>query len=168
MDGTQFRGLTIKSAGITTDDTEGTTLATLSAIGQAITFPKPAADAMASTATAETAIGQLAGVAGRMTSITFLPSAALTGDATNNAVITIRRRPAVLGTPAVTLATLTTTASWVAFVPVTFTLANVALVAGDGITLEIAKGGTGVAVPSGTLTCQAVLSANVNSLTQAP
>lgn len=117
--------------------------------GDRYAVTKSAADAMANTATAETATAwRSVAYAGKVTSVIVNPTAALTGDPTNNAVITISKRDAA-GANALTVATLTTTASWVAGTAVAFTLtsANVALVAGGSLTLTITKGGSGVVVP---------------------
>lgn len=118
-----------------------------------IKFKKVAADAMASTTTAETAT-PWEGIytAGQVTAIYAHPTAALTGHATDNAVITVSKRDAA-GANKTTLGTLTTTASWVAGTRVAFTLtaANLAVVEGGSITMEIAKGGSGVAVPISTI-----------------
>jgi hypothetical protein len=113
------------------------------------TFFKTAADAMASTTTAEAANcwNRLLS-AGRVKAIRVHSSAALTGDPTNNAVITVSKRDAA-GANLATLGTLTTTASWVAGTSVAFTLtnANLDVVQGGSLTFSIAKGGTGVVVP---------------------
>lgn len=166
MNGAQFRAITIKNAGITASDTEGTTLATIASICVELSFQKTAADAMANTATAEFLLGKMPGVAYRLISAEYVPAAALTGDATNNAVFTLRRHPAA-GGAGVTIATLTTTASMVQWVATALTNSNVLGVASDSITLEISKGGSGVAVPAGVLRCVFALSGDVTSLTQA-
>lgn len=113
-------------------------------------FEKAAADAAASTATAETVVF-VAGGPLTLTNLGVVPSAALTADAANNATITITRRNAD-GTGNVTVATLVTDVaggSWTAFVRKNFgTMANTTMTAGQMLTLTIAKGGTGVVVPS--------------------
>lgn len=112
-------------------------------------FTKTTADAMASTATAEAATPWIRNhTVGLVRAIRVHPTAALTGDPTNNATITVSKRDAA-GANLTTLGTLTTTASWVAGTSVSFTLtaANLAVVAGGGFTMSIAKGGTGVVVP---------------------
>lgn len=122
---------------------------------QAQTF-KAAADGAASTATAETAFFQ-APVDLVIEQVEFVPSAALTADNANNAVITVTRRNAD-GTGNVTVATVTTNVAsgnwtqWVSKV-LTLTAANAGLSAGMILTLTIAKGGTGVVVPAGQLIC---------------
>lgn len=112
-------------------------------------FVKTAADGTAATTTAEagTPWNYLLSN-GRVRRIIIKPTAALTGDPTNNAVITVSKRDAAGGTKT-TLGTITTTASWVAGVnvSVTLTAANLDVVAGGALTCEIAKGGTGVVVP---------------------
>lgn len=113
-------------------------------------FGKPAADGAAGTATAETSIFR-ATEACRILAVYFVPSAALTGDVTNNATLTVKTRDGA-GGAASSVAALTTTASWTAFVPASLgAISNGALAAGAILTLTIAKGGTGVVVPSGTL-----------------
>lgn len=112
-------------------------------------FSKTAADAMANTTTAEAASNwKRIFATGLVKAIRVHSSAALTGDPTNNAVITVSKRDAA-GANLTTLGTLTTTASWVAGTSVSFTLtaANLAVVAGGSLTFSIAKGGSGVAVP---------------------
>ena len=122
-------------------------------------FWKPAADGAASTATAET-IFLAATRKFRVTSVKYLPSAALTADNTNNAVLTLRRRDAD-GTNAVSVATITTniaSGNWVQWVAkalvLSGTAANLVLAEGQCLTLEITKGGTGVVVPAGSLEIQ--------------
>lgn len=114
-------------------------------------WQKDAADGAAATATAEQAFA-LVTHAGTLLEFSVLPSAALTADAANNATITIRRRPAADPATPQTLATLVTDVaggSWVAWTKKAFTLANTALLAGDVLTVQITKGGTGVVVPAG-------------------
>jgi hypothetical protein len=114
-------------------------------------YQKAAADGAAGTPTAETPIAsvQNPGVAvfGQ-----FVPNAALTGDPSNNATLSILKRTA--GGAPVTVATLTTTASWAQWVPQTIPAVGGAassLAAGDAISLTITKNGTGVVVPAGCL-----------------
>lgn len=72
----------------------------------------------------------------------------LTGDPTNNAVLTIKKRDGA-GGGASSMAALTTTANWTAFVPKTFgAVSGGAVAAGSVLTLTIGKGGTGVIVPA--------------------
>lgn len=114
-----------------------------------IAWAKTAVDAMASTATAETPVG-FTYRAIDVVEIKIHPLAALTGDPTNNAVFTVSQRDSN-GVNQLTVATLTTTASWVAFKPVSLVLsgtaANLILAAGSGLSVAITKGGTGVVVP---------------------
>jgi hypothetical protein len=117
--------------------------------GDVYKIRKTAADAMASTTSAEnTTPWEYVHYSGNVYAVYVHPTAALTGDPTNNAVLTLSSRDAS-GATQTTVATLTTTASWVAGTPVAMTLtaANVAIVAGGSLTLTIAKGGTGVVVP---------------------
>lgn len=113
-------------------------------------YLKVAADGAANTATAETAFARISRT-GVIVGAWYVPSAALTGDATNNAVLAVDKRDGA-GGAAAAVASLTTTASWTAFVPVSLgALTNAAVAAGNVLTFEISKGGTGVAVPAGTL-----------------
>lgn len=113
-------------------------------------FVKAAADGAAGTATAETAFARVS-QPGNVSNVFYVPSAALTGDPTNNATILVQKRDGIGGAP-VTVATLTTTVSWAAFVPVSLgTITNAALAPGNVLTLSISKGGTGVVVPAGEL-----------------
>lgn len=112
-------------------------------------FQRPAADAAASTATAETPFFAAA-AALTIKSIDILPGAALTADATDNATITIRRRNAD-GTSAASVAALTTNVaggSWTQWVSKSMgTISNGTLSAGQILTLQITKAGSGVAIP---------------------
>lgn len=119
-----------------------------------------AADGAAATATAETHVWSapahaLDGV--WLKAVKYLPSAALTADNTNNATLTLSKRDTAGGTQVTAAAETTNVASgsWVAFTPKAITLsatvANQKLAAGEQLTLTIAKGGTGVIVPAGTL-----------------
>jgi hypothetical protein len=79
--------------------------------------------------------------AGVVSAASLLPATALTGDATNNRVFTLKNG-------ATTVATLTTTANQVAGTPVAMALsgtpANLAVAAGDNLSLVETVGGTGV------------------------
>lgn len=112
-----------------------------------------AADGAANTATAEKVIYR-AHRAETITAILLALDSALTADNTNNATITIRRRSSSGGS-AVTVATFTTNVAggnFVAFAPKSLgAISNAALAAGEVLTVEITKGGTGVQIPSGRL-----------------
>ncbi len=75
---------------------------------------------------------------------------AITADATNNATITVKAYPAA-GVTGVTIATYITTTAVTAFARTAMTLAttgaNLALVAGSNISIEVSKGGTGITLP---------------------
>jgi hypothetical protein len=116
-----------------------------------------AGDAAAGDAVAETILPRPFAQHGLVTGVRFVPTAALTADNANNAVITVRKRNGAGGT-AVTLATITTdvaSGDWVAFTPKaltpTATAADLIIRETDVITVEVAKGGTGVALPSGSI-----------------
>lgn len=120
-----------------------------------ISFPK-AVDGAANTTTAETVVG-LVGRAAKVIGVRYAPAAALTADNTNNAVITVSKR-ATGGGSKTTIASITTnvaSGNWTAWSPkdlvLTATAADLQVAANSEITFEIAKGGTGVAVPAGTL-----------------
>ena len=109
-----------------------------------------AADGSASDAIAEHSI-YVAPTGDTFSAFYFVPDAALTGDPTNNAVITVKKRDGA-GGGASSMASLTTTASWTAFVPKSLgAVSGGAVAAGSVLTLTIAKGGTGVVVPAGKL-----------------
>lgn len=116
-------------------------------------FNKAAADAMASTATAETELDECTvRHPGKVVAIRVTPVAALVADAANNAVITISRRSnAVPGAPVTILAYTTNIAggNWTAHQVKDFVLpAPVDVLKDDVLTITIAKGGTGVVVPA--------------------
>lgn len=106
------------------------------------------ADGSAGAATAESVIGR-ANMAGTISKVYFVPTAALTGNGTNNATLTVRKRDGA-GGAAAAVASLTTTASWSAFQPVDLgTITNGTLLATDILTFEITKAAGGVVVPDG-------------------
>lgn len=124
-------------------------LLSIAALKQA-QYMKVAADGAASTATAETAFNRVSRT-GTIVGAWYVPSAALTGDPTNNATLALAKRDGAGGASS-PVASLTTTASWTAFVPVSLgTLSNASVAAGNVLSLAISKGGTGVVVPAGTL-----------------
>jgi hypothetical protein len=91
---------------------------------------------------------------GVITAVEFIPSAAITGAATNNFTLNIRNR-GTAGVGTVVPATITFAAGVNAVaqapitVPVSGTPANLALAAGDVLTVEKAVNGTGLACPDG-------------------
>ena len=114
-----------------------------------------ATDAAASTVTSETVV---AGVP-RRTRVLFayyVPAAALTADNTNYATITVSARDAAGGNKT-TIASRTTqitgSGNWTAWVPVPLTVTAVTshVAAGGTITYEVAKAGTGVQLPAGSV-----------------
>jgi len=117
---------------------------------------KDAADGAAATATAEHAVFRNRTHSLKVLGVAIVPDAALTADAANNATIVVRRRTA-LGADGGIVATITTnlaSGSWVAFVPKVVPLAapvNVDLTAGQSLTVQITKAGTGVVVPASSL-----------------
>jgi hypothetical protein len=113
------------------------------------TFYKTAADAMASTASAVTTfVWPTIIAAGNVTKIIINSTAALTGHATDNAVITVNKLDAA-GANTTAVGAITTTASWVAGtdVVVPLTAAAIAVVEGGSFNMAITKGGSGVVVP---------------------
>ena len=118
------------------------------------TWLKTADDAMASTTTAETQVGGFA-VAGTVKAIYYISNGTLTGDDTNNAVVTVSKRTSAGGSKT-TLGTLTTNVAGGNYVQgqriafaLTATVANLTLAALATISFEIAKGGSGVVVRAG-------------------
>jgi hypothetical protein len=123
---------------------------------------KEAADGAAGTATAERPFHRADTYDQRIKSIRYLPAAALTADNTNYATLRVRKRTSTGGDGGI-IASVTTQATgsgnWTAFKPVTVTLddtpdSNLDLKAGESLTFEITKTGTGVIVPAGTLQVQ--------------
>lgn len=133
-----------------------TALAQLNDSGANPEYVKVAADAAASTVTAETAFHKAGSFARKIAKIEFVPSAALTANDTNFATLIVGKRSAA-GGARTTLKQVTTaiaggTGNWTAFVAVDFGVLTVSsLAAGDSITLEITKAAAGVAVPAGVL-----------------
>lgn len=117
------------------------------------TYSESAANSVAATAVTESILEDVRR-AGIVKTVTVTAPIAVTGDPTNNAVITVSKRTIAAGAAgsAVTIATFTTTANLVAFVPfvVPLTAANVLVGAADVLTYSIAKGGTGVALTAAT------------------
>lgn len=117
-----------------------------------------AQDAAAATTTAETTFG-VARLGTRLLSAYYQPAAALTADNTNYATITVSKRTSAGGTKTTIASVATTiaggTGNWTAWAPVPITLsattADLTIAAGSSITYEIAKAGTGVQLPAGTV-----------------
>lgn len=120
-------------------------------------------DAAADTATAETIVGFVPDAPGSTTTkgkvlrVYYLPAAALTADDTDYATITVSKYTAAGGSKT-TVASLTTeiaNGDWTAFVPKEITLsataANLILQSNAILTYEVAKEGSGVAIPAGKL-----------------
>jgi hypothetical protein len=109
-----------------------------------------AADAAASTTTAEYAIGAVPHNCILDAAPFISPSAAVTANATNNATITLGYRRD--GGSRVTIATLVTDVAggdWVAWTNKAMSaVAGLLLNKNDVITLQVAKGGTGVQLPA--------------------
>lgn len=123
-------------------------------VAKSVTVGAKAADAMASTATSETAIWtNNTGRSIRVLAVSYSTTAALTADNTNNAVITISSYTAAGGGKATVAVETTNVASgnWVAFTQkaITVTVANAVVENGGTLSLTIAKGGSGVVVPAG-------------------
>jgi len=120
-----------------------------------VQYAKTAADAMASTTTADTPIlwsnpfaFPVYVIGGYMTTT----GAGITGDATNNATVTIKTNDGAGGATAIALSITTdvTTGNFTANVSKAFTsvtIANTAVPTGGRLWINIAKGGTGVVVP---------------------
>jgi hypothetical protein len=123
-----------------------------------LVFDKAAADALASTTTAETGTGIYVPAAARILSVTFVPtSGGVTADNTNFATVTVSTRDSA-GATLATVATLTTTITssgnltQYAGKALVLTAANQLVSAGSTVTFSIAKSGTGVIVPAGRVT----------------
>lgn len=118
-------------------------------------WQKAATDGAANTATAESPVPREP-LACRVVSAAYVPGGALTADDTDFATLTLRKRNGAGGS-AVAIASVTTkitggSGNWTAFVPVSLgTISNPDLLATDILTIEIAKAGSGVAVPLGYL-----------------
>lgn len=117
-----------------------------------LTYKKDAADGAAATATAETSIG-VTDRARILTAAYINPDAALTADVANNATINVYK-----GDASTLVASITTSpagsGSWVAFTPIPLDLQSEAirtLAAGESLSFEITKGGTGVVVPASSI-----------------
>lgn len=118
-------------------------------------YDKAAADAMASTATADTLVWtnpydfDVYVVSGKYVGL----GAGLTADANNNATITFKTNDGAGGATAAALAVTTSVAdggTWISNRSKAFTartLANCRIPAGGGLWINITKGGTGVVVP---------------------
>jgi hypothetical protein len=109
-------------------------------------------DATNSTTTAATAVPPVAiRYAGVVKAVYINAAVAVTADATNNATLTLKAYPAA-GVTGVTIATYVTTTAITAFARTAMTLAttatNLTVVEGANISLEIAKGGTGITLPA--------------------
>lgn len=119
------------------------------------TYALPIANGTAATAVTESAIDRVHGP-GLVRTITLMAPILVTGDNTNNAVVTVAKRTA--GGAAVVIAAFTTNVAGgniAAFVPfevpsTAFTPANTQLLANDVLTVAIAKGGSGVALSAAT------------------
>lgn len=112
-----------------------------------------AADAAANTATSEFVIADIPANC-TIAAVDVLPTAGLTADNTNNAVLTVKGYNAA-GGGGVTVASMTTnvaSGNWTAFVPkaltLTATTADLDRVADSALTLTITKGGSGVQLPA--------------------
>lgn len=119
----------------------------------ALQWTKDADDAAAADATAETLIGRVVRP-GTIIAAFYEPSAALTAHDDDYATLALAKRDGAGGgaDAVATLATQVADGSWTAFVHKSLgTLSNAAVVAGDVVTVAIAKTGNGVAVPRGTL-----------------
>lgn len=106
-----------------------------------------AGDSAGSDALAEHVFHVATGKSVKITAVKIEADAALTGDGTNNAVITIKQGDGAGGARS-TVATLTTTTNWVAFTAKDCgAITNAAVPAAGIITITITKGGTGVTLP---------------------
>lgn len=98
--------------------------------------------------------GAVSPLKGTVKSVTFVPSAAITANATNFSVLTVQNRgPQLSGTTTVATRTWAATNS-VAGTPENFALsgtaANLEVGVGDNIQIAQTSGGTGLTIPAGT------------------
>lgn len=125
------------------------------------TWEKDAADAAAATVTAERCFYRSDTYERRLQAVRFIPNAALTADAANYATLRVRKRLAT-GADGGIVAEETTqlvggggSGNWVAHVPVSLQFQGLDslrdLKAGEMLTIEVLKAGTGVVVPAGLL-----------------
>lgn len=128
---------------------------TLHALTDIVTvYAKTAADAMASTTTANTSFWMNPyDFAVKVVSACILPQSTLTADPSNYATITVKTDDGAAGTPAVAVqwdTTTTGTGSWATSVKEagTVTAANTNVAVGACLHFNIAKTGTGVVVPA--------------------
>jgi hypothetical protein len=110
---------------------------------------KVADDALAANATLETIFGQW-NDAGDVLELVFVPSKGLVADISNNATINVYKRTAG-GDPELVGSTSTDSLGWTASAPVPLAISSSALAAGDVLSVEITKAGSGVIVPAGEL-----------------
>jgi len=114
---------------------------------------KAADDGAANTATSETIFGRVQAPRAAA-KLLYIPSAALTGDNTNNATLLVQKRDGAGGAAQQVAARTTTVANgnWLANQAVDLgAITNGSFVPGDLLTITISKGGTGVVVPRGQL-----------------
>lgn len=109
------------------------------------------ADANAAATTAESVLKRIRR-AGTITAARFVPTAAVTADASHYATLSLAQRDGAGGSSSAiaSLATDVAGGSWTAFVAKSLgTLSNTAVAAGAILTAAIAKTGNGVVVPAG-------------------
>lgn len=119
-------------------------------------WKRSASDALATDTMAEQPFATVLG-AGNVTSVVFRPLANLAHDPANYATLSVYKRTAG-GAPVLVAQVDTTALDWTASIPVVFPILAAPVAAGDVLTLAIAKSGTGVIVPAGTLV--AIMSPN--------
>jgi len=144
------------------DATKGADEAARNLIRREYILVKPAADAMASTATAYTAAFQIRMPrAAKILAAHVNPQSTLTADDTNFATIKVQKGDGAggAGTDMATLATTTTgSGNWAAGVPeamtVSATLADTRIARGEVLSFAITKSGTGVVVPICSITVE--------------
>ena len=121
-----------------------------------VTLEKAAVDGAAGDATNRNAWRNLLGCTVQLMEAQYVPDAALTAHDTNYATVSVLKgASAAVTTSAAAKTTVVANGNWVADTPVTITLsatlANLQIADDEIVALDIAKAGTGVAVPAGVL-----------------
>ena len=112
-------------------------------------WKRSASDALATDTMPEQPFATVLG-AGNVTSVAFRPLANLAHDAANFATLSIYKRTGG-GAPVLVAQVDTSALDWTASIPVVVPILSAPVAAGDVLTVAIAKSGTGVVVPAGTL-----------------
>jgi len=112
-------------------------------------WKRSASDALATDTMSEQPFATVL-AAGNLTSVVFRPLANLTHDPANFATLSVYKRTAG-GAPVLVAQVDTSALDWTASIPVVIPIVAAPVAVGDVLTIAIAKSGTGVIVPAGTL-----------------